>query len=78
MFSDIRDFTAMSEKMYINDLMQFLNTYLAFALPPITEFGGFVDKFIGDSIMCIFAHSDLCEQATGQYPTFHMCNMHIH
>jgi class 3 adenylate cyclase/DNA-binding response OmpR family regulator len=64
MFTDIRDFTAMSEKMYINDLMQFLNTYLAFAMPPITEFGGFVDKFIGDSIMCIFAHHDLCEQAT--------------
>eukprot|EP01125_Pyxidicula_operculata_P001304 TRINITY_DN1119_c0_g2_i1.p1 TRINITY_DN1119_c0_g2~~TRINITY_DN1119_c0_g2_i1.p1 ORF type:complete len:1203 (-),score=291.69 TRINITY_DN1119_c0_g2_i1:63-3671(-) len=63
LFSDIRDFTAMSEVMYIDDLMNFLNTYFAFALPPIEENGGFVDKFIGDAIMCIFAAPDQTTQA---------------
>jgi len=63
LFSDIRNFTAMSEAMDISELMNFLNTYLAFALPPLEKFEGFVDKFIGDSIMCIFTHSDLSTQA---------------
>lgn len=31
--------------------------------------GGFVDKFIGDSIMCIFAQDDLTEQGTWLSPT---------
>jgi class 3 adenylate cyclase len=65
LFSDIRDFTTMSESMFINDLMEFLNTYLAFALPPVSEHGGFIDKFIGDSIMCIFAKPDPVEQTLG-------------
>jgi len=63
LFSDIRDFTTMSEAMYINDLMEFLNAYLAFSLPSLEEHGGFVDKFIGDSVMCIFAQRNVCDQA---------------
>lgn len=55
LFSDIRDFSSMSETMAVSELMEFLNAYLAFAMPPIQENGGFVDKFIGDSIMALFS-----------------------
>ena len=33
---DIRDFTATTEKMYVKDVMKFINAYLAFALPAVT------------------------------------------
>nr|ACX36906.1 adenylate cyclase B [Heterostelium pallidum] len=62
-FSDIRDFTSTTEKMVVDDVIDFLNTYLAFAIPAITDKGGFIDKFIGDAIMAIFPHSDIQEQA---------------
>lgn len=62
-FSDIRDFTSITEAMYVNEVMEFLNTYLAFAVPAIAEEGGFVDKFIGDAIMAIFAQGSPEEQA---------------
>jgi class 3 adenylate cyclase/WD40 repeat protein len=55
LFSDIRDFSTMSESMAVSELMEFINAYLAFAMPPIQENGGFVDKFIGDSIMALFS-----------------------
>jgi class 3 adenylate cyclase len=64
LFSDIRDFTTITESMYVNEVMDFLNTYLAFALPELTAEGGFIDKFIGDAIMAIFAHQNGQEQAT--------------
>jgi len=54
----------MSETMYIDDLMNFLNIYFVFVLPPVEEYGGFVDKFIGDAIMCIFPHTDQTHQTT--------------
>ncbi|KAL6061936.1 Adenylate/guanylate cyclase domain-containing protein [Balamuthia mandrillaris] len=63
MFSDIRNFTSITERMYVNQVMEFLNTYLAFALPAIVDEGGFVDKFIGDAIMAIFAQQDGQQQA---------------
>jgi class 3 adenylate cyclase len=63
-FSDIRNFTTMTERMYVKEVMKFVNTYLAFALPAIEAYDGFVDKFLGDGIMAIFAHSDVRLQAT--------------
>lgn len=63
MFSDIRDFSTISENMSVSELMDFINCYYAFAIPPILEHGGFVDKFVGDSIMCLFAHQSADEQS---------------
>lgn len=63
MFSDIRDFSALSENMSVSELMEFINCYYAFAIPPILEQGGFVDKFIGDSIMCLFTQQSGAEQS---------------
>ena len=55
LFSDIRDFTALSEKMTPQENFDFLNEYLGRVGPIISSHGGFVDKFVGDSIMALFS-----------------------
>lgn len=42
--------------------MRFLNTYFAFAIPQVMSHGGFIDKFIGDAIMCLFTQRSVEEQ----------------
>jgi adenylate cyclase len=54
LFSDIRSFTEISEKMSPEKNFSFLNSYLKNISPIIRENGGFVDKYIGDSIMALF------------------------
>ena len=54
LFSDIRHFTDISEKMSPGETFEFLNEYLNRLELPIRENGGFVDKFIGDAIMALF------------------------
>jgi two-component system sensor histidine kinase ChiS len=54
LFSDIRSFTALSEKMSPQENFNFLNSYLQRMNPFIWENGGFIDKYIGDSIMALF------------------------
>lgn len=56
-FCDIRNFTAMSEEMSPDDNFRFLNSYLERMEPSIKKHHGFVDKFIGDAIMALFADS---------------------
>lgn len=53
-FSDIRDFTTMSESMTPQDNFAFLNSYLKRATPIIRANHGFIDKYIGDAIMALF------------------------
>ncbi len=51
-FSDIRDFTTISEKMGSpNKLISMLNTYMTPMVDTIVEHKGTIDKFIGDAIM---------------------------
>ncbi|MEG3840850.1 PAS domain S-box protein, partial [Microcoleus sp. herbarium14] len=54
LFSDIRDFTALSETMNPEENFQFINGYLSRMEPAITENFGFIDKYIGDAIMALF------------------------
>jgi class 3 adenylate cyclase len=54
-FSDIRGFTALSEKLTVEENFAFINSYLSRIVPIIKENGGFVDKYIGDAIMALFA-----------------------
>jgi two-component system sensor histidine kinase ChiS len=54
LFSDMRSFTTLSEKMTPQQIFNFLNSYLARMNPFIWENGGFVDKYIGDGIMALF------------------------
>lgn len=54
LFSDIRDFTTLSETMTPEDNFKFINSYLSRMEPAIVENDGFIDKFIGDAIMALF------------------------
>ena len=54
LFTDIRDFTSISEQMTPKENFNFLNNYLGYMEPVIRNNNGFVDKFMGDSIMALF------------------------
>ncbi|HEY9706158.1 MAG TPA: adenylate/guanylate cyclase domain-containing protein, partial [Allocoleopsis sp.] len=57
LFSDIRDFTSMSEQMTPEHNFKFINSYLSRMEPIITQYRGFIDKYIGDAIMALFSGS---------------------
>ncbi len=50
-FSDLRGFTAMSEKMRPEQVVEYLNSYFSMMVKCVNETEGIVDKFIGDAIM---------------------------
>ena len=58
LFSDIRAFTALSEKMSPQENFNFMNAYLRKMGPIIREHNGFIDKYIGDAIMALFINAD--------------------
>jgi class 3 adenylate cyclase len=58
MFSDIRNFTALSETMTPDENFAFINAYLSHVGPVIRDHGGFIDKYIGDAIMALFETAD--------------------
>jgi class 3 adenylate cyclase len=53
-FSDIRDFTRLSERLTPAENFNFLTSYLKNVTPIIRENGGFVDKYLGDGVMALF------------------------
>jgi class 3 adenylate cyclase/nitrite reductase/ring-hydroxylating ferredoxin subunit len=57
-FSDIVDFTALSERLSPYDVMYLLNRYFAQVGDIIEQNGGFIDKLIGDGLMAIFGIDD--------------------
>jgi len=67
LFSDIRNFTTISEKLNAHEVVEMLNAYLSRVCEPILEQGGTVDKFIGDAIMAVFGspvpYSDHAQRA---------------
>jgi adenylate cyclase len=54
MFSDIRAFSTLSENMSPQELVNHLNVYLAAMTDIILEYGGTLDKYIGDAIMAFW------------------------
>lgn len=54
LFSDIRSYTNLSEKMSPEENFKFLNSYLERVGPVIRKHNGFIDKYIGDAIMALF------------------------
>jgi adenylate cyclase len=54
LFSDIRNFSTISEKMAPADLGNFLNKYMSLMTEIIISHHGMVDKFIGDGIMAVW------------------------
>lgn len=58
LFSDIRSFTGISEKMTPEENYLFINDYMNQMEPFIQRNGGFVDKYLGDAIMALFKEED--------------------
>jgi hemerythrin len=56
MFSDIRDFTPLSESLTPAENFEFINSYLSQMEPVISKHRGIIDKYIGDAIMALFAY----------------------
>jgi len=54
MFSDLRDFTSLSERLTPGAVIELLNGYFSTQIGPIAEAGGFIDAFTGDEIMALF------------------------
>ena len=57
LFSDIRNFTRMSEAMSPAETFSFVNDYLGTMEPAISGHHGVIDKFVGDAVMALFPRS---------------------
>ena len=57
MFSDIRLFTTISEKMTPQEIFNFVNAYLKRVSPEIHSHKGIIVKYLGDGLMAIFPES---------------------
>ncbi|HBY85243.1 MAG TPA: hypothetical protein DEO86_05145, partial [Colwellia sp.] len=55
LFTDLRNFTSMSEKMTPEEVANIMNTTLTIQVEEIQRSGGMIDKFIGDACMAIFS-----------------------
>lgn len=54
LFSDIRDFTGISERLIPEDLVLLLNRYLDPMTHIVLKYKGTLDKYIGDAIMAVY------------------------
>ena len=67
MFTDIIDFTTLSEGMTARDTVAFLNDHFSLIATSVEGEGGTIDKYIGDGVMAVWGapeqYSDLAERA---------------
>ncbi|MEO7423704.1 MAG: adenylate/guanylate cyclase domain-containing protein [Fibrobacteria bacterium] len=63
MFCDIREFTKLTETLTPYERQIFLNQYFSMMTRPIVQYGGEVDKIMGDCVMSIFPDGAKAVQA---------------
>ena len=54
LFADMRNFTAASEQMTPEAIVEMLNTYLSIIIDSVLENGGMINKFAGDNVMAVW------------------------
>lgn len=67
MFADLSNFTALGGQLWAEDMHKLLTRYFEVTDEAIAQYGGTIDKHMGDNVMAIFgapvAHSDDSERA---------------
>jgi len=67
LFADVSGFTSLSERLDAEDVRAFQNDLFKMLAEVIEQYGGFVEKFVGDAVMAVFgapvAHEDDPERA---------------
>ena len=63
LFTDIRGFTAFSEKRTPEEVIDKVNRYLGFQAEIVPDFEGSIDKFVGDEMVALFFGDQAVERA---------------
>lgn len=65
-FSDIRNYSGISEELSPTEVIQLLNAYFGLAIPIIESYGGEVLKLLGDGILAVFPYSSNNQALVGK------------
>lgn len=63
LFSDIRGFTAFSEKVDPEEVIGMLNMYLSKQAKLVLKFNGEIDKYVGDELVAVFEGENMVDNA---------------
>ncbi len=62
-FSDIRGFTALSERVEPEVVIELLNTYLSAQARIVVKYNGVIDKYVGDQLIAVFDGGSMVDDA---------------